>query len=47
MTDSYKEFVYGAEGSGLFFKIIVTVNGDGALSASVVMLEGSMDLNAL
>lgn len=47
MTDSYKEFVYGAEGSGLYFKIIVTVNLDGSLSASVQMLEGTMDLNAL
>ncbi len=47
MTESYKEFVYGAEGSGLYFKIIVTDDGSGNLTASVVMLEGSMDLNAL
>lgn len=47
MTESYKEFIYGAEGSGLYFKIIVTVNNDGSLSASVQMLEGTMDLNAL
>lgn len=40
MTESYKEFVYGAEGSGLYFKIIVTDDGSGNLTASVVMLEG-------
>lgn len=47
MTATCKEFVYGAEGSGLYFKIIVTEGSDGKLSATVQMIEGSMDLNAL
>lgn len=47
MSDVYKEFVYGAEGSGLYFKIKVSEGPDGKLVATVEMLEGSMDLNAL
>lgn len=45
MTDSLV-YEYGAAGSGLYFTITV-VNDGGVFKATVSMLEGKMDLNAL
>lgn len=39
-------FSFGAEGSGLYFTIVITVL-NGVATAEVKMIEGTMDLNAL
>jgi hypothetical protein len=46
MADGTMNFSFGAEGSGLYFTIVITVL-NGVAKAEVKMIEGTMDLNAL